>query len=387
MAIASQVAFKDRALDLGIANEDIDALVAADITSYVVFAYCRDFQPGQSDNSTWTAFLTTALGAAPSAAEASKFRRLFFEAHALSLDLKPRADRNETSEAQVIPLAEKMDRIRQQHRRLAGISFTPQSEPSHSLVDKVCQQLDDNVGSYVDLQKSTSRQDETLHAKANTSLSWDGSGGLKLSKRQKLEGPNVTGEHRLRQAFLRGSSAYDLSGMAIFTTLDLWTQNPFEKMNEQPLANYRSIPMEQVINADKALWVRLSNETRGKLQPKTGEAKAFDTAFTRLCEHPEVLQHLAPLQNPTSSRPEQPLSSFQAPRGKGSYQTDEKGKQGKGKCRTPGPGIQVPDNCEIFVDGKQLCKRWQIGRCTAKVKPEKRKKYGGLSRMLEGGLP
>ena len=276
MAIASQVAFKDRALDLGIANEDIDALVAADITSYVVFAYCRDFQPGQSDNSTWTAFLTTALGAAPSAAEASKFRRLFFEAHALSLeDLKPRADRNETSEAQVIPLAEKMDRIRQQHRRLAGISFTPQSEPSHSLVDKVCQQLDDNVGSYVDLQKSTSRQDETLHAKANTSLSWDGSGGLKLSKRQKLEGPNVTGEHRLRQAFLRGSSAYDLSGMAIFTTLDLWTQNPFEKMNEQPLANYRSIPMEQVINADKALWVRLSNETRGKLQPKTGEAKAF----------------------------------------------------------------------------------------------------------------
>ena len=39
---------------------------------------------------------------------------------------------------------------------------------------------------------------------------------------------------------------------------------------------------------------------------------------------------------------------------------------------SPGPGIQVPDNCEIFVDGKQLCKRWQIGRCTAKIKPGKR---------------
>jgi hypothetical protein len=160
--------------------------------------------------------------------------------------------------------------------------------------------------------------------------------------------------------------------MATFTTLDLWTQKLFEKMNEQPLANYRSISVEQIINADKALWVKLSNETRGKLQPKTGEAKAFDTAVTRLCAHPEVLQHLAPLQSSTSSRPDQPPSSFQGPKGKGSYQADGKGKQGKGKGKTPGPGIQVPDNCEIFVDGKQLCKRWQIGRCTAKVKPGKR---------------
>ena len=180
MAIDSQVAFKNRALELGIANEEIEALVAADITSYATFAYCCNFQPG--DDTALTAFLTTALGAPPSAASASKFRRLFFEAHALSLeDLKSRADRNETSEARVIPLAEKMDRIRQQQQRLAGISFTPQSEPSHSLIDKVCQQLDDNVVSYIDLQKCTSRQDETLHAKADTSLSLDVSGGLKLS--------------------------------------------------------------------------------------------------------------------------------------------------------------------------------------------------------------
>jgi len=228
----------------------------------------------------------------------------------------------------------------------------------------------------MDLQECTSSQDEILHAKPDTSLSLDGSGGLELSKRQKLEDTNVTGEHRLRQASLRRSLTYDLSGMATFTASSFWTQKLLEKMHEQPLANYHSISVEQIINADKALWVRLSNETRSTLQPKTGEAKAFDTAFTRLCEHPEVLQHLAPLQSPTSSRPEQPFSSFQAPKGQGSYQTDGKGKQGKGKCKTPGPGIQVPDNCEIFVDGKQLCKRCQIGRCTAKVKPRKRCRDG-----------
>jgi hypothetical protein len=98
--------------------------------------------------------LTTALGAAPDAASSNRFRRLFFEADALSLeDLKSRADRSESSEARVLPLAEKMDRIRQQQLRRIEISFTPQNEPSHSLIDKVCQQLEDNVVTYIDLSR------------------------------------------------------------------------------------------------------------------------------------------------------------------------------------------------------------------------------------------
>ena len=374
MAIDSRVAFNNRAVELGISSEDIEALSTAGINSYATYAYCCNFQPGQSDDTSLTQFLTAALGAEPPAAAISKLRRLYFEAHALSLeDLKSRADRSESSEARVIPLAEKMDRIRQQQERLRGISFTPQSEPSHSLIDKVCQQLDDNVVSYVELQEcSASRQDETLHAKSDTSLSIDLSGGLKLSKRQKLDDTNVTGEHRLRQAFLRRNLAYDLANMGSFAVMDLWTQKLFEKMNEAPLANYRHISVEQIINADKALWVKISNETRGKLQPKTGEPKAFDTAFTRFCEHPEVLQHLSPLQSTGTYKPENVSGASATPKGKGGSHFDGKGKQGKGKSKTPGPGFQVPDNCEIFVDGKQLCKRWQIGRCTAKVKPGKR---------------
>ena len=373
MAIDSKIAFRNRALELGVTADDIDSLSDAGISSYATFAHCCNFQPGQSDDLALIQFLTTALGAEPAPAEKAKLRRFYFEAHALSLeDLKSRADRSESSEARMIPLAKKMDRIRQQQSRLQGICFTPQSEPSHSLIDKVCQQLDDNVVSYIELQKCTSRQDETLHAKADTSLSLDASGGLKLNKRQKLEDTNVTGERGLRQAFLRRNLAYDRAGIGTFSTMDLWTQKLFEKMNESPIAHYRSISVEQIINADKALWVKLSNETRGKLQPKTGEARSFDIAFAKFCDHPEILQHLSPLQMAGSWRVEPASGSHGAPKGKGTFQSDGKGKQGKGKNKQAGPGIQVPDNCEIFVDGKQLCKRWQIGRCTAKIKPGKR---------------
>lgn len=370
MAIDSKVAFQNRALELGIDQNELDALDTSGINSYAAYAYCCTYQPGQNDDTALTNFLATALGGPPNAAATTKYRRLFFEAHALSLeDLKSRAERTEASEARVLPLAEKMDRIRQQKDRLIGLSFTPQSEPSHSLIDRVCQQLEDNVVSYIELGKCSSRQDEVLHAKFDTSLSLDSAGGLRISKKQRLDDVSVTGEHKLRQAFLRRSLAYDLAGIATFTVLDVWTQKLFEKMNEAPLANYKHVSIEQAINADKALWVKVSNDTRGKLQPKTGEAKAFDVAFNKFAEHPEVLQHLTPLQG-GANRHEPGPSAYTAGKGKGNNAFENKGKsKGKGKS---GPGIAVPDDCEIFFEGKQLCKRWQVGRCTAKIKPGKR---------------
>ena len=207
--------------------------------------------------------------------------------------------------------------------------------------------------------------------KIDTSLALDNSGGLRLSKKQKLDDVNITGEHKLRQAFLRRSLAYDLAGIATFAVLDLWTQKLFEKMSEMPLSSYRHISVEQVINADKALWVKVSNDTRGKLQPKTGADKPFDIAFEKFSEHPEVLQHLTPLQSVGTQKNDNPNAPSSKGKGKGSNHFDSKGKSSNGKGK-PNTGIAVPDDCEIFVDGKQLCKRWQVGRCTAKIKPGKR---------------
>ena len=133
------------------------------------------------------------------------------------------------------------------------------------------------------------------------------------------------------------------------------------------MANYRSFSVEQNINADRALWVWLSDETRGKLQSKTCEARAFH-AFTRLCSHIQTCYNICDVAR---SRPEQPFSSFQALTG-GLSPDRRKRQTRKGKCKTPGPGIQVSDNCGIFVHGKQLCKRQLIGRYTAKAKLGKR---------------
>ena len=71
--------------------------------------------------------------------------------------------------------------------------------------------------------------------------------------------------------------------------------------------------------------------------------------FEKFCEHPEVLQHLMPLQQSSSARgsghyddPSSSHSDVKHGGGKG-----DKGK-GKAKGKTKGPGIPVPDDCEIF---------------------------------------
>ncbi|CAL1136988.1 unnamed protein product [Cladocopium goreaui] len=226
-----------------------------------------------------------------------------------------------------------------------------------------------------DLKSRADRHDEALHSKIDTSLALDNAGGLRLSKKQRLDDVNVTGEHKLRQAFLRRSLAYDLAGIATFAVLDLWTQKLFEKMNEAPLSNYRHLSVEQVINADKALWVKVSNDTRGRLQPKTGADKPFDVSFEKFAEHPEVLQHLTPLQS-VGAHKQDTSSTFTGGKGKGGNHSDGKGKSSKGKGKV-NTGIAVPDDCEIFVDGKQLCKRWQdavvqvVGTCPTKLAKER----------------
>ena len=88
-------------------------------------------------------------------------------------------------------------------------------------------------------------------------------------------------------------------------------------------------------------------------------------------EHAEVLQHLSPLQGPGGYVHDRARTAAAPGKGKGSTIRTAKGRHHKEKGK-PHQALPWPDDCEIFVDGKQLCKRWQIGRCTAKVKPGKR---------------
>ena len=143
------------------------------------------FQPGSQDDSQLFNFLEAALGVKPSGASASNFRRLFFESHALCLqDLKNRLERNENTEAKILPLAEKVERVSLLKEKLSGLDITADLEPSHNLIDKAVQQFEENSLRYLDLASCTSREQEVLSDKSTASLTFDENGRIKVSKKQ-----------------------------------------------------------------------------------------------------------------------------------------------------------------------------------------------------------
>eukprot|EP00435_Cladocopium_sp_Y103_P033430 s3789_g8.t1 len=135
MALESEAAFRSRAVEVGISSEDLALLKTGGISSYSRYAFCCAYQPGSRNEDVLCNHLETILGVKPVGADASNYRRLFFESHALALkDLQSRLERSDTSEIKILPLAEKVQRLEALEQKFPGIMLSTSMEPSHELI-------------------------------------------------------------------------------------------------------------------------------------------------------------------------------------------------------------------------------------------------------------
>eukprot|EP00435_Cladocopium_sp_Y103_P055383 s1537_g18.t1 len=379
MALDSKAAFHQRASQMGIAIEEIDAFELAGIDTFAKFAFCSQYQPGSTDEQPLVRFIEETIGFTPGPDKMSNYRRLFFESHALCLqDLRQKVERTDSCETKVLPLAEKVERINQLKQKLPGLLITQQLEPSHQLLDKCVQQYEDNNIRYLDLSTCTSREQEVLAEKSSPSLTFDSSGNIKVGKKQELAQISFSGDLKLRSAMQRRALAYDMAGVASFLVLEKWANLLFERLQQEPPGGHKYVTHDQILRADKALWLKVAEETRAKVQ-SNGTDKVVDEAIEKWSLHAEVQYHMMPLPFATSNTAKpsgaQPTTTTkpvvkdndlkQGSKGKG------KGKSGKGK-------IVVPENCEIKYGDNQrpICMKYNIGICRGNVKPGKRCQYG-----------
>ena len=215
MALDSRVSFRQRGLQIDIDDRDLDALEVSGIDTFAKYAFCSQFQPGSADETPLTRFLEESLGEAPGTDRMSKFRRLFFESHALCLqELRQKVERTEHTDTKILPLAEKVERVNLIKQKLPGLLITPALEPSHQLIDKAVQQYDENSIRYLDLSHCTSREQEILAEKASPSLTFDSTGNIKITKKQELAQCSLSGDLKLRNALQRRALAYDIANVS-----------------------------------------------------------------------------------------------------------------------------------------------------------------------------
>ena len=278
--------------------------------------------------------------------------------------MRARVERTDTSEPRKLPMVERSSRLALQKGRLSGVVMTLDNEPSHALVDKAFQQLDDGCVSWVPWNQLTSRAQESTNIKKVVTFQLDASGNLTARQNNDDTEARLTGDARLRQALQRRAFAYGLTRMVEYTTLEKWSELLFAEMLREPPKMYQAIAAQQVQEADKKLWQRVSEATRGSVAMKADNSKPVDVAINARMNSPEVRLLLQPL--PRARQAEAPQPAKATP-GQGSTPPPPK----KQKV-----DLQVPSDCSAFADAnKPCCRNFNTKGCSF-AKPGKRCKFG-----------
>ena len=225
----SEAAFQARAKELGLKDDVIQKLKEGNISSFGNLAFASPYQIGQADEAPLVEALTAILGRSPTVLELVPLRRLWFEASTAAMaELKLKVERSDATEPMRLPIAERTARLADQKARLVGVSITPELEPSHKLIDTVCQMSLDQQLSWIPWDKLTSRASEVMAAsKTDLNITFDVNGALKLQKKFSEGQCSLTGDLQIRQALQRRSLAFDQAKLCSYMAMERYHDELF----------------------------------------------------------------------------------------------------------------------------------------------------------------
>lgn len=166
MPTESQAAFEARAKFLGLSDARVQSLAAAGVTSYGKYAFVCQYSPNGADEKPLLDALKSIYeGTDPlTVGETSTLRRLYFEAHTVTVqELRSKLESRPEDTPRQLPMAERVDRLTLFKDARNHLIMDLSLEPSHRLVDLVCNQADTQTVSCVEVAQCTSRDSEIVH--------------------------------------------------------------------------------------------------------------------------------------------------------------------------------------------------------------------------------
>ena len=296
----SKEVFRTRANVVGLSPATLAALMNYNVDTLSRLQFASAYQLGQADDRPLIAVAEAALGSAPSPADATAIRRLFFEAATLTMsELKSNLERHDDMPAKKIPQPERVARYRDQVARLPGLRLTGELECSNALIDAVFQQAEDETIRYLSPAKCGRRSQELLGLPKETYLVPDPSGFVKQKSTETAALADLSTEMRTRSALARRSLAYDQCGLCDYHIMDGWIEFLWAQTMRPQVQGYASVSLEQILHADRALFLVLSELTRDGISVRPDGSKPIETAFPRARMDPQVAMLLQPLPSGT----------------------------------------------------------------------------------------
>ena len=145
----STAAFKDRMTTIGLAADVLQQLTDKGWNTFGKLAFAISTSPEQLTDDLVNTWLTATFATRPETFQVGVLRRALYESHAMALvEMQKRLEApSDISQLAVrkLPAAEREDRQRAQETKLVGVIFTPETRPSHWLVDTFVEMLEQNT--------------------------------------------------------------------------------------------------------------------------------------------------------------------------------------------------------------------------------------------------
>ena len=370
----SEPNFRSRCLALGLDEALVTTLVDSGINTISKYAFSSSYVPGMADETPFTNAIQTAMGRAPTVGELASLRRLFHECYALTAsELKAHAERVEDAPVRKLAQPERADRLEKQQKRLTGIKIAGKLEPSDRLVDRCHNMYDENRLHHIELQKCTSKEQEILNVtqREDRHITVDNSGSVKIKDKEMKIEADLSNDMLFRLCMMRRGLAMDQCNILDYAKHDAWVEKILDSRLESPPEGYQRITLQQIVNADKKLFLKLAELTRNGIQV-TSKGRPVDMIFEQAMHHPDVLHLLQPMPTPrggSSSAAPSASSATSAPR-PGPYTRP----QSKGKSKGKSQGsltIKMPQGLEQGVpgtrNGNAICFDYNLNKCQLPV--------------------
>ena len=287
--LKSEAAFDLKAKDCGLPDDEVAKLKAAGITNISLLAFAAT-APGTAPTEDQLRNLLRpgapdSLGVGTLAA----LRHLMFECQTLCLVHVKASVEGTDRKVELVP-AERNSRIAAQKARMKGLTLSGPLECSHGSYDYVGQMLEKDSPMYLEPHRFDTRAAEVAREKPGKELVLDQN---KISVRDRSDKGRcaIQDTLSLHQALQRRALACDLMSACSYEALHEWHSFMLERLQQSPPPNCARLTVEQILRADRAAWVRLSEKVH-TLKPNASGALPLDAAIADLNRDPTVLFHL-----------------------------------------------------------------------------------------------
>lgn len=181
--------------------------------------------------------------------------------------------------------------------------------------------IDDKAIKYVPPHRCTKRDTEIQDNSSRDKDILTLEKGQLVSKKNTLPSTSTSDALKLHNCLIRRALAFDVAGLTSFNKLHFYHQHLLSQLNMKSIPGFSQPLLNQVINAEKTFWSKLSEIAEGNIVPHPDGSKPLDKLIEVAMHAPEVTFQLLP----------RPLAEVDSGKGDKRYQPYPVLKGGKGK--------------------------------------------------------